>query len=851
MPDLRTRYVGLELETPIVVASSGLTETVEKMRLCQEHGAGAVVVKSYAEEEVMRSSPTPRYRILRRRLGGEGSVTFISYEQASKFDIERYAQEVADAKAKLRIKVIPSILCVTDEGWVKAAQLLEEAGADALEINTSCPHGSITFRGKRVEETIFRTVRLIREAVSLPLVVKVSSMLTSPIGVVKEVERIGVQGVTIFNRMTALDVDVHTEEIEMPGGYTGHGGPWAIQYPLRWISQIYPEVKLDIAASGGVSCWEDVVRYILVGATVVQVCTAIFFNGYGFIEELVRGLERHMEEKGYARPEDFRGKVVGKILGMYEIDRRHRFDAKIDPSPTAPCKFACPVKVPVQAFIHYLSKGEFAKALEMIRSVDPFQSVLARVCYHPCEDACTRGDMDEPIAIMALKRFVLEWGERNLPQEVPRTAPPTGKKVAVVGAGPAGLTVAHDLAKKGHKVVVYEALPVPGGMMAVGIPEYRLPREVLRKEIERIEGMGVEIRTRIKVGKDVSLDELRREYDAVFVGTGAHRSISLGVPGEGKEGVVHALDLLRRVHLGGDVEVGKRVGVVGGGNAALDAARTALRLGAEEVFLLYRRTKDEMPAASWEVEEAEEEGVRILYLTLPVEVLGNGRVRAVRCLPHTLGEPDEGGRRRPEPVPSSCYELPLDTLIVAVGQVPEPIPGLPLGPDGTVDVDPETGYTGIPGVFAGGDLVSGPASVVQAVASGRRAAEAMDRYLRGEGMNVEAPILREVDKLKVLGRNWERERRPRVGIPTIDSSERRRSPSEVVGTLSEEDALREAERCLACGCGVGCGLCERVCIHFAIELEGDRYKITDRCEGCGMCVQRCPLGTISLVPHRG
>ena len=267
MPDLRTRYVGLELETPIVVASSGLTETVEKMRLCQEHGAGAVVVKSYAEEEVMRTSPTPRYRILRRRLGGEGSVTFISYEQASKFDIERYAQEVADAKAKLRIKVIPSILCVTDEGWVKAAQLLEEAGADALEINTSCPHGSITFRGKRVEETIFRTVRLIREAVSLPLVVKVSSMLTSPIGVVKEVERIGVQGVTIFNRMTALDVDVHTEEIEMPGGYAGHGGPWAIQYPLRWISQIYPEVKLDIAASGGVSCWEDVVRYIPVSYT--------------------------------------------------------------------------------------------------------------------------------------------------------------------------------------------------------------------------------------------------------------------------------------------------------------------------------------------------------------------------------------------------------------------------------------------------------------------------------------------------------------------------------------------------------------------------------------------------------
>jgi len=661
MPDLRTRYVGLTLETPLIVASSGLTETVEKMRLCQEHGAGAVVVKSYAEEEVMRISPTPRYRVLHQRLGDEKSFTFMSYEQASRFDIDRYAQEVADAKAKLHIKVIPSILCVTDEGWVKAAQILEEAGADALELNTSCPHGSITFRGKAVEETIFHTVRLVREAVSLPLVVKISSMLTSPIGVVKELEKIGVQGVTIFNRMTALDVNVHTEEIEMPGGYAGHGGPWAIQYPLRWISQIAPQVGIDIAATGGVSCYEDVVKYLLVGATVVQVCTALFFNGYAFLEELVRGLERHMEQKGYERVEDFRGKVVGKILGTYEIDRRHRFDAKIDPSPTAPCKFACPVGVPIQAFVHYVAERDFEKALEMIRSVGPFQSVCGRVCYHPCEDACTRGDMDEPVAIMALKRFVLEWGERNRPLKdvTPEVAPPTGKKVAVVGAGPAGLTAAHDLAKRGHKVVVYEALPVPGGMMAVGIPEYRLPRELVREEIAYIERMGVEIRTGVRVGKDATLEELGKEYDAVFLATGAHRNPRLGIPGEELEGVMPALDFLKKVNLGEKVRVGRRVGVIGGGNTALDAARVALRLGAEEVYLIYRRTKEEMPARAWEVAEAEEEGVRVLYLTAPVEVLGNGRVKAVRFMPHTLGKPDEDGRRRPEPAPSSAFEIPL------------------------------------------------------------------------------------------------------------------------------------------------------------------------------------------------
>ncbi|HID11610.1 MAG TPA: FAD-binding protein [Candidatus Latescibacteria bacterium] len=846
MPDLRTRYVGLTLETPLIVASSGLTETLEKMRLCQEHGAGAVVVKSYAEEKVMRISPTPRYRVLHQRLGDEKSFTFMSYEQASRFDIDRYAQEVADARAKLHIKVIPSILCVTDEGWVRAAQILEEAGADALELNTSCPHGSITFRGKAVEETIFHTVRLVRKAVSLPLVVKISSMLTSPIGVVKELEKIGIQGVTIFNRMTALDVDVYTEEIEMPGGYAGHGGPWAVQYPLRWISQIAPQVRIDIAASGGVSCWEDVVRYFLVGATVVQVCTALFFNGYAFLEELVQGLERHMEQKGYRRVEDFRGKVLGKILGTCEIDRRHRFDARIDPSPTAPCKFACPVGVPIQAFVHYVAERDFEKALEMIRSAGPFQSVCGRVCYHPCEDACTRGDMDEPVAIMALKRFVLEWGERNRPLRdvAPDVAPPTGKRVAVVGAGPAGLTAAHDLAKRGHKVVVYEALPVPGGMMAVGVPEYRLPRELVREEIAYIERMGVEIRTGVRVGKDVTLEELRREYDAVFLSTGAHRSLRLGIPGEEFEGVILALDFLKKVNLEENVQVGRRVGVIGGGNTALDSARVALRLGADEVYLIYRRTEKEMPAQDWEVAEAEEEGVRILYLTAPLEILEDGRVKAVRCLPHILGKPDEDGRRRPEPAPASAFELPLDTILVAVGQAPDPIPGLPLRPDGKVAADPLTGYIGVPGVFAGGDVASGPASVVEAMASGRRAAEAMDRYLRGEDIHVEPSPFKEVDKLKVLGRNWEREKRPRTSPPVLDPSERRRS-------FGEEEAVSEAQRCLACGCGVGCGVCQRVCIHFAVEQEHDHYRVTEKCEGCGMCVQRCPLGTIAMVPHIG
>ena len=855
MARLQTTFVGLPLNTPVVVSSAGITGTVERMQQAQDNGAGAVVVKSLSENELMRTSPTPRFKILERSLGGDRSFTLMSYEQASEWSPQRYAEEVSNAVSKLDIKVIPSIDCFTDEGWVEYAQLMQDAGAEALEMNVSCPHGSITFTGKEVEETIFRAARLVRAQVSIPIIVKLSPMLTSPLSVAKELETIGVDGVTIFNRMTGLEIDIETQTPTMPGGYAGHGGPWAIQYPLRWISALYPQVRLDIAGSGGVATWEDVVKYVLVGATVVQTCTAVVMNGYGVIADLVRGLERYMDEHGYQTLDVFRGKACERILTTEQIPRAHVAVAKIDPARSAPCQDACPLHVPVQAYVRLIAQRRFDEAYRTIVSKDPFQSVCAYVCYRPCEDACTRKELDAPIAVRALKRFALAWGEAHLPEAgAPELGPETGKKVAVVGSGPAGLTAAHDLAIAGHDVTVYEAKSELGGMLRAGVPEYRLPRQALDRQIERIRRLGVAFKEKTHVGKQLRFEQLREESDAVLLAIGAHRPAALHIPGESGEGVVQAIDFLREVNSQGGLDMsGHRVAVVGGGNTALDAARSALRSGAGEVYLLYRRTRQEMPASEEEICQAEEEGARILYLVAPVGVVrDNGKVRALRCVNLSLGEPAGDGRRMPELVEGTEFTLKANVIIPAVGQLADvdglEQAGLKAASTG-LTVDERTLMSKVPGIFSAGDAVSLSRSVVEAIASGRRAAVAIDRYLQGERAVLHAmPDSAAVDTRAVLRRSSRERVTSAQQPPLLPASQRVSSFDLVEGILSEEQAAAEAQRCLSCGCGVGCDICYNVCIYGAVDQVGDRYVINEeRCDGCGLCKERCPNQVISML----
>jgi NADPH-dependent glutamate synthase beta subunit-like oxidoreductase/Pyruvate/2-oxoacid:ferredoxin oxidoreductase delta subunit len=534
-------------------------------------------------------------------------------------------------------------------------------------------------------------------------------------------------------------------------------------------------------------------------------------------------------------------RIDAKTLGRLDADRAiYKPDDAvpsvfaIEKRGPAPCKAACPAGIHVQGYVALIAQGKFAEALALIREAIPFPGVCGRVCHHPCEAACRRGEHDQPVAIEYLKRFVSDNVLRptsyvrrpisNLQSPIPNIQ----AKVAIIGSGPAGLTAAYFLAREGYPLTVFEALPVAGGMMAAGIPSYRLPRDVLQSEIQVIEALGVEIRTNTSIGPngDLSLEELRRDYDAVFVAVGAHGSRRLNVEGEDLAGVLHGVDFLREVNLGRKVAVGERVVVVGGGNVAIDSAMVARRLGGQQVTILYRRSREEMPANSWEIEEAEEEGIAFQFLATPARVLGeNGRVTGLECLRMELGEPDESGRRRPVPVADSEFVVEADTIIVAIGQTLE-AGGWKLKAGNWIAVDPLTLATDVPGVFAGGDAVTGPATVIEAIAAGKRAAKSIARYLRGEdlaaGRTLWPPDTSEVEYYTppIV------EPEIRAQMPKLSVTERA-DFAEINLGFSEKEAMAEAQRCLSCGVCSECLECVKVCEPRAIDhnAQGKRLSL--------------------------
>ncbi len=502
--------------------------------------------------------------------------------------------------------------------------------------------------------------------------------------------------------------------------------------------------------------------------------------------------------------------------------------ASIDKRQDRPCKAACvdacPVHTNVLGYLKHISEGRFTDAYMLIRATNPFPSVCGRVCYAPCEGVCNRGQLDYPIAIRDLKRFAVDQFDLDS-LEVPQIQK-TDKKVAVIGAGPAGLACAHDLAAAGHDVTVFEALPEPGGMLRYAIPEYRLPKKELAKEIRYIEKLGVAIRCGVEIGKDVDLDTVMNDFDALFIGTGAPGGLPLGVEGERHSGVMDGIQLLRAVNSGETVSLGKDVAVIGGGNTAIDCARTAKRLGSENVKLVYRRTRDEMPAAREEVEALLHEGIEIQFLTTPVRFSGEaGVLSRMECIRMELGEPDESGRARPVPVEGSKFSLPVNSVITALGQAPgtsfvEGI-GVSRGRNGTIEVDPLTGAASVQGVFAGGDVTTGPAYVVDAIAAGRKAARSINDYLKREAVTVTdaAKKPERLSEAEVADLTARIPRAARLPMAEIDVAERVTNFREVAVGYSPEAASAEASRCLAGlieGC-IQCGECEKRCEVRAID----------------------------------
>ena len=501
----------------------------------------------------------------------------------------------------------------------------------------------------------------------------------------------------------------------------------------------------------------------------------------------------------------------------------------IDKAGVSPCKANCPAGIHVQGYVALIAQGKFKEALALIRKNNPLPAICGRVCTHPCETACTRNKVDDPLAIMYLKRFVSDWEYTQNEPEVPLIENKREEKIAIVGAGPAGLSAAFYLAREGYQVTIFEATSEPGGMMVWGIPEYRLPREALKKDIEFIQRLGVEIKTSTPIGAEVTLDDLfDQEFKAIFLGVGAQKSMKLGIEGENLEGVIHGVDCLRDINAGKDVFLGDQVAVIGGGNVAIDVARSAIRKGSKEVLIIYRRSRKEMPALEEEIIEAEEEGIKIHYLAAPKRILErNGKVAGIECVRMELGEPDKSGRRRPVPISGSEFTLDVDAVVPAIGQSID-LSFLPENKEwgitkrGTLDIDPVTYATNIPGIFAGGDMVTGPATVVEAIGAGREAAISIARYLQGVDLHQGRER-----KLPTVELEPEGEKKiPRYNPSKVSVSERTQDFREVQLGFTEEFAVSEAKRCLNCGVCSECLQCVDACLAKAVNHEMTENNLT-------------------------
>ena len=571
----------------------------------------------------------------------------------------------------------------------------------------------------------------------------------------------------------------------------------------------------------------------------------------------------------------------------------------------APCQLNCPARTDCQGYVGMIANGEYDSALKIIKSNIPLPAAIGRVCPHPCEKACRRKNVEEPINIAQLKAFAADM-DLNKDSYVPECKESTGKKVAVIGGGPAGLSAAYYLTIMGHEVTVYDMMEKMGGMLRYGIPQYRLPKEILDKEIAIIEKTGVKLVNNVKLGKDFTIESLKAENDAVIVAVGAWKSSSMRTPGEELQGVYGGIDFLRAVIQGNAPEIGEKVAVCGGGNTAMDACRTAVRLGAKEVYVVYRRTRNEMPAEKIEIDEAEEEGVIYKFLTNPISFNGeDGKVKSITLQVMELGEPDASGRRKPVPVEGKTEEIAVDSVILAIGQklVQGDVSELTLNNRGNIEADPDFFTTNIEGVFAIGDATNKGASIaVEAIGEADRCARAVDAYLNGQALDTRVPYISKRDEASIDYSDRTRQSRltPKVLAPEV----RNKSFAEVSLGFTEEEAKAEANRCLECGCReyykckllnvaqrydinperwagempqkytrdenafierntakcILCGLCVRSCrevmdIH-AFGLMGRGFTTEPspafalpldqtKCNNCGLCVQLCPTGALT------
>ena len=511
-----------------------------------------------------------------------------------------------------------------------------------------------------------------------------------------------------------------------------------------------------------------------------------------------------------------------------------RYFRPVNEEKMPPCNNACPAGNNIQGFIKLIRDEKLLDAWRLIKQTSPFPGICGRVCPHPCEKECNRGKYDEAMSIHALERLVADYAISQKITEKPGGSPKK-ERVAIVGSGPAGLSCANFLAKEGYRVTVFEALHEIGGMLRVGIPKYRLPRKVLDKEIADIKALGVTFKTDARI-KDIN--ELK-DYDAVFVGTGAHVNRKLDVPGENAAGVISGTEFLRQLNLDGKAKIGKNVIVVGGGNTAIDAARSALRIGSKAT-IVYRRTRDEMPAVEEEIEAVGKEGIEIVYLAAPTKIIvQDGKIKEVEFVRMKLGAPDASGRKRPVPIEGSTFKMKADTVITAIGESSD----LSLLPKDFKLAEKGGKSKGMQ-IFGGGDAVTGAGRVVDAIASGRRAARFIGNAL--QGTPVEEKPAKELAKYEEINTAYF-PRQAAVRPPGLSVAKRVTNFSEINRGIPVEKGLREAKRCFSCGICRECNNCLYFCPDICVSLKDGKYEFDyDYCKGCGICSHECCAGVIRM-----
>ncbi len=860
---LPVNIAGVEFKNPFYVASGPTTNSVKQLKRIEETGWAGASIK-LTIDPAPYINRVPRYSLFKDR-------SALAFTAEKRLTFEQGLKLVDDAKKVLNDLILFANITYAGEegvaGWVNMAKKFEEVGADIIELNMCCPNMSFNVEvsgaenksGKKTgaslgqnADAVTEIVKAIKREIKIPLFIKLTPEGGKIAQVAKSLYEAGADAVGgTSNRLGIPPVNLKDpkkaiyhlqDEISM----SCYCGPWLKPLALRDTYEIRKAngTEPKIMMAGGVRNYIDAAEMIMCGADLVGICSETLYSGFGFIEGLIKDLKIYMSENGYNSLQDMRDIIVPEVKSAPELTLYDGYAKIINPDLAAPCKVACPNSVPAQAYVRKTAQGKFREAYDLIMSKSPLQSVCGVVCNKECENACTRNETGEPVRIREIKRFILDYAKKQGWTEEGFNNADNNKKVAVVGAGPSGLSCAWNLRKAGYDVTIFEREEKAGGMLRYGIPSFRFDKSILDEEIETMKHAGIKIQTGKALGKDFTVESLKKDgFESVYLAIGTWKGRKAGIPGEDSPDVYDALLYLRQVNEGKKPETGNNVVVIGGGFTAADAARAAKRLGAEQVYIAYRRTRDQMPISDEELFETEQEGVKVLYLVSPESIITeNGKITGIKMSNHVLGDEDETGRRCPIGVDCSDFTLRCDTVIMALGQKDDG--SMP----GNIKIAKDLS-TNIEGVYAGGDI-TGAGTVIKAIGMGRKAAAAIDEYLAKDNAVIKYEgELESVDKYTVLEREGYKRSAGKLDIYARTAIERIADFETFTRTLTEEEAVKESVKCLSCGCGEGCGICFEICKEFAIYKDGaDRFHINqDECVACGMCYNRCPNGNIEMI----